>query len=120
MYEIFFLVHCLFKDLVLFSFITSRHQGGGHKRLYRLIDFKRNKLDTFAKVFSIEYDPNRNARIVLLHYEDGEKRYILHPRGLFVGDIVVSGFNVSIKTGNALPLVRIPLGTEVHNIEFQD
>ena len=99
--------------------ITSRFQGGGHKRLYRLIDFKRNKVDVFAKVFSVEYDPNRNARIVLLHYEDGEKRYILYPLGLSVGDIVMSGFNVSIKVGNALPLVKIPLGTEIHNIEFQ-
>nr|YP_010700332.1 ribosomal protein L2 [Flexiglena variabilis]WCH63474.1 ribosomal protein L2 [Flexiglena variabilis] len=99
--------------------ITSRHLGGGHKRLYRSIDFKRNKFGSFAKVFSIEYDPNRNARIALLHYEDGEKRYILHPRGLVLGDIVVSGPNVSIKLGNALPLVKIPLGTEVHNIEFQ-
>nr|YP_009538756.1 ribosomal protein L2 [Lepocinclis ovum]AYQ93736.1 ribosomal protein L2 [Lepocinclis ovum] len=99
--------------------ITSRHRGGGHKRLYRLIDFKRDKLAIFAKVFSIEYDPNRNSRISLIVYDDGEKRYILHVSGLVIGDLVVSNFNVPIKLGNALPLGRIPLGTNVHNIEFQ-
>lgn len=99
--------------------ITSRHRGGGHKRLYRQIDFKRNKLGIFAKVFSVEYDPNRNARIALLHYEDGEKRYILHPNGLSVGDKIISNFNVPVQIGNAAPLKNIPLGTEVHNIELQ-
>nr|QVY57927.1 50S ribosomal protein L2 [Betaphycus gelatinus] len=98
--------------------ITSRHKGGGHKKKYRIIDFKRNKISTQGKVFSIEYDPNRNARIALLHYIDGEKRYILHPRSLSVGNIVYSGPNVSIKVGNALPLYKIPLGTAVHNIEL--
>nr|AST09079.1 ribosomal protein L2 [Eutreptiella pomquetensis] len=99
--------------------ITSRHRGGGHKRLYRQIDFKRNKLGVLAKVYSVEYDPNRNARIALLHYEDGEKRYILQPNGLSVGDKVISNFDVPIQIGNAAPLKNIPLGTEVHNIELQ-
>nr|AKL78993.1 ribosomal protein L2 [Euglena viridis] len=99
--------------------ITSRNRGGGHKRLYRQIDFKRNKFDIVARVFSVEYDPNRNARIALLFYTDGEKRYILHPRNLFVGDSVLSGFDVSINVGNALPLSKIPLGTNVHNVEFR-
>jgi large subunit ribosomal protein L2 len=99
--------------------ITSRNIGGGHKRLYRKIDFKRDKLGVEAKVFAIEYDPNRNARIALLHYSDGEKRYILHPRNLFVGDTVVSDFDAAIKVGNALPLNKIPLGTDVHNVEFR-
>nr|YP_007517033.2 ribosomal protein L2 [Euglena viridis]AEY70805.2 ribosomal protein L2 [Euglena viridis] len=101
------------------GFITSRNRGGGHKRLYRQIDFKRNKFDVSARVFSVEYDPNRNARIALLYYTDGEKRYILHPRNLFVGDFVVSGFDVSVSVGNALPLNKIPLGTNVHNVEFR-
>lgn len=100
-------------------FITSRNLGGGHKRLYRKIDFKRNKYGTLAVVYSIEYDPNRSARISLLHYQDGEKRYILHPRYLGVGDTVISDFEVPIKLGNALPLNKIPLGTEVHNVEFR-
>lgn len=99
--------------------ITSRNLGGGHKRLYRKVDFKRNKLGVLARVHSIEYDPNRNSRIVLLHYQDGEKRYILHPKGLLVGDIVSSDFDIPIKTGNSLPLNRIPLGTDVHNVEFR-
>ncbi len=99
--------------------ITSRNLGGGHKKLYRLIDFKRSKLGVVAKVHSIEYDPNRNSRIVLLHYSDGEKRYILHPIGLSVGDDVISDFDVPIKVGNSLPLSKIPLGTNVHNVEFQ-
>lgn len=103
----------------LLTFITSRNRGGGHKRLYRQVDFKRNKLGFSAKVFSVEYDPNRNARIALLHYTDGEKRYILHPRNLVVGDTVISDFNVSINVGNALPLSKIPLGTNVHNVEFR-
>lgn len=87
--------------------------------MYRLIDFKRDKLGVIARVFTIEYDPNRNSRISLLIYSDGEKRYILYVNGLLVGDTVISNFNVPIKLGNALPLGRIPLGTEVHNIEFQ-
>jgi len=98
--------------------ITIRHRGGGHKKRYRIIDFKRNKLDIEAKVASIEYDPNRNARIALLHYKDGEKRYILHPKRLEVGSTVVSGTNSPIEIGNALPLSNIPLGTSVHNVEL--
>nr|YP_009293999.1 ribosomal protein L2 [Ahnfeltia plicata]AOM65687.1 ribosomal protein L2 [Ahnfeltia plicata]UAT97370.1 ribosomal protein L2 [Ahnfeltia plicata] len=98
--------------------ITSRHKGGGHKKRYRLIDFKRNKINAVAKVASIEYDPNRNARIALLYYLDGEKRYILHPRSLKVGDTVISGPNSPIEVGNALPLHSIPLGTAVHNVEL--
>lgn len=93
--------------------------GGGHKRLYRKVDFKRDKLGISAIVYSVEYDPNRNARIALLHYKDGEKRYILHPVSLNVGDVVISDFEASIKVGNALSLNRIPLGTEVHNVEFR-
>ena len=99
--------------------ITSRHRGGGHKKKYRLIDFKRHKTDTVAKVASIEYDPNRNARIALLHYLDGVKRYIIHPRSLKVGQQVSSGSDASIDVGNALPLSSIPLGTAVHNIEIK-
>jgi len=99
--------------------ITIRHRGGGHKKLYRLIDFKRNKIDTLAKVASIEYDPNRNARIALLHYLDGEKSYILHPETLEVGAMVQAGPNATLKVGNALPLEKIPLGYSVHNIELQ-
>jgi large subunit ribosomal protein L2 len=98
--------------------ITTRHKGGGHKRCYRLIDFKRNKYDSIGKVVSIEYDPNRNANISLIQYEDGEKRYILHPETLKVGDTVSAGKNSEIKVGNALALQDIPLGTDVHNIEF--
>jgi large subunit ribosomal protein L2 len=99
--------------------ITSRHRGGGHKRLYREIDFKRDKIGIAAKVVSIEYDPNRNARIALLHYLDGEKRYILAPNGLQVGSIVISNFQAPIQIGNALPLWNIPLGTQIHNVELQ-
>src|SRR5207248_3107649 len=99
--------------------ITTRHRGGGAKRAYRLIDFKRNKLDVPAKVAAIEYDPNRSARIALLHYVDGEKRYILAPVGLKVGDRVVAGADADIKPGNALPLKNIPTGTTVHNIELE-
>ena len=98
--------------------ITIRHKGGGHKRLYRLIDFKRNKFDVDGKVMSIEYDPNRNAFISLIQYEDGEKRYILHPENLKVGDTVCSGKNAEIKPGNSLQLEHIPLGSDVHNVEF--
>jgi large subunit ribosomal protein L2 len=98
--------------------ITSRRRGGGHKRLYRIIDFKRDKRNIPAKVVAIEYDPNRNARIALLHYQDGEKRYILHPNGLKVGTMIISGPEAPIEDGNALPLERIPLGTTVHNVEL--
>ena len=98
--------------------ITIRHKGGGHKRLYRLIDFRRNKYDIIGKVATIEYDPNRNANIALVHYNDGEKRYILHPEKLNIGDSVLSGLNSSFTVGNALPLWKIPLGTEVHNVEL--
>ncbi len=101
-----------------FGRITCRHRGGGHKRQYRKIDFKRNKHEVPAKVFSIEYDPNRSARICLLHYLDGEKRYILWPKGLEVGAEIVAGPEAPFNTGNALPLERIPLGTMVHNIEL--
>ncbi|NIT61237.1 MAG: 50S ribosomal protein L2, partial [Aliifodinibius sp.] len=98
--------------------ITVRHRGGGHKRKYRLIDFKRDKVDVPATVSSIEYDPNRSARIALLTYVDGEKRYIIAPQGLNVGDEVMSGPNAEIKVGHALPLSRIPLGAQIHNIEL--
>ena len=113
-----FFFYIIFK-VYLLKFITSRNRGGGHKRLYRKIDFKRNKLGVCACVVGIEYDPNRNARIALLFYKDGEKRYILHCLGLVKGDNVVSDFNASIVVGNALPLNKIPLGTDVHNIEFR-
>ncbi|HIK09583.1 MAG TPA: 50S ribosomal protein L2 [Oscillatoriaceae cyanobacterium M33_DOE_052] len=98
--------------------ITCRHRGGGHKRLYRIVDFKRDKQGIPAKVVAIEYDPNRNARIALLYYKDGEKRYILHPDGLKVGTEIVSGSDAPIEVGNALPLGSIPLGTNVHNVEL--
>lgn len=98
--------------------ITSRHRGGGHKRLYRIIDFKRDKVGIPAKVATIEYDPNRNARICLLHYSVGEKRYILQPRSLKVGDTVISGEEAPFEIGNAMPLSRVPLGTVVHNVEL--
>ena len=99
--------------------VTSRHIGGGHKRRYRIIDFKRRKDDIPARVASVEYDPNRSARIALLHYADGEKRYILAPLRLRVGDTVMSGPKADIKPGNSLPLRDIPTGTIVHNIELQ-
>ena len=99
--------------------ITTRFRGGGNKRRYRIIDFRRNKDGVPAKVFSIEYDPNRNARIALLHYRDGEKRYILAPDKLGVGDMVVSGEGADIKPGNALPLRNIPVGTIVHGVELR-
>ncbi|MDF9407544.1 50S ribosomal protein L2 [Pelotomaculum isophthalicicum JI] len=98
--------------------LTVRHRGGGHKRMYRIIDFKRNKDGIPAKVASVEYDPNRSARIALLHYADGEKRYILAPIGVSVGQTVVSGPDADIKAGNCLPLRNIPLGTVIHNIEL--
>jgi large subunit ribosomal protein L2 len=99
--------------------ITRRHQGGGHKRRYRTLDFKREKDGVPAKVFSIEYDPNRTANIALLHYADGEKRYILAPVGLTVGDTLFSGDGVDIRPGNTLPLQNIPVGTVVHNLELK-
>ena len=99
--------------------ITVRHQGGAVKRKYRIIDFKRNKLDIPGKVASIEYDPNRTANIALINYRDGEKRYIIAPKGLNVGDMIVSGENVDIKVGNALPIMNIPVGTVIHNIELR-
>lgn len=98
--------------------ITCRHRGGGHKRLYRLIDFRRDKRDITAQVIAIEYDPNRNARIALVQYEDGEKRYILQPAGLGVGDTIIAGETAPYEVGNALPLHKIPLGTEIHNVEL--
>lgn len=98
--------------------VTMRRRGGGNKSLYRLIDFKRNKIDVPAKVATIEYDPNRSARIALLHYADGDKRYIICPLGLNVGDQILAGDKADIKPGNALALARIPLGTLVHNIEL--
>ncbi len=99
--------------------ITCRHRGGGHKRKYRVIDYKRDKIGIPAKVASIEYDPNRSARIALIHYADGEKRYILAPLHLSVGDTVMSGPEADIKPGNTLPLTNIPLGTYIHNIELR-
>jgi large subunit ribosomal protein L2 len=98
--------------------LTVRHQGSGHKRLYRVIDWKRDKAGVPARIATIEYDPNRSARIGLLNYADGEKRYILLPHGLRVGDTVISGPDAEARVGNALPLSRIPLGTQVHNIEL--
>jgi large subunit ribosomal protein L2 len=98
--------------------ITIRHRGGGHKRLYRLIDFKRNKINIEGRVVSIEYDPNRNARIALIHYSDGEKRYILQPKNLNVGDSIYSGSNIAFNIGYSMPLGEIPLGTSIHNIEL--
>jgi large subunit ribosomal protein L2 len=99
--------------------MTVRHRGGGHKRAYRIIDFKRDKWDIPARVATIEYDPNRSARIALLHYADGEKRYIIAPEGVRVGETVMSGRSAEIKTGNALPLINIPVGTLVHNVELK-
>jgi len=99
--------------------ITSRHRGGGHKRFYRVIDFKRNKDNIVANVAAIEYDPNRSSRIALLHYVDGEKRYILAPAGLKVGEKLMSGEKVEVKVGNTMPLRNIPLGTDVHNVEMK-
>jgi len=99
--------------------ISVRHRGGGHRRHLRIIDFKRNKLDIPAKVAAIEYDPNRSARIALVAYADGEKRYIIAPLELKVGDTIVAGKNVDIRPGNAMPLANIPVGTQVHNVELQ-
>ena len=98
---------------------TVRHQGAGHKRLYRMIDWKRDKPGVPARIATVEYDPNRSARIALVHYADGEKRYILLPHGLGVGDVISSGPDVEARVGNALPLARIPLGTQIHNIELR-
>ncbi len=99
--------------------ISMRRRGGGHKRRYRIIDFKRNKFGIPAVVQTVEYDPNRSARIALIQYEDGEKRYIIHPKGLSVGDTVFSGPGSDVRIGNALPLKEMPLGTDVHNIELK-
>lgn len=99
--------------------ITCRHKGGGHKRLYRDIDFRRDKIGMPARVLTIEYDPNRNARIALVRYDDGDKRYILQPRDLNVGDTILSDLYAPILIGNALPLRQIPLGAQIHNVEFQ-
>ncbi|HMK38069.1 MAG TPA: 50S ribosomal protein L2 [Bacteroidota bacterium] len=99
--------------------VTSRHRGGGHKRFYRIIDFKRNKFGMDAKVTAIEYDPNRSSRIALLQYADGERRYIIAPDGVRVGDLLRSGADAEIKAGNALPLAGIPAGTFVHNVEMR-
>ncbi len=99
--------------------ITVRHHGGGEKRKYRIIDFKRNKFDIEGRVASIEYDPNRSANIALINYKDGEKRYIIAPKDLKVDDVIVSGDNVDIKIGNALPIMNIPVGTVIHNIELR-
>ena len=99
--------------------ITSRHRGRGHKRLYRIVDFKRNKFDVPARVATIEYDPNRSANIALLHYADGEKRYILAPIGLLVGSTVIAGTKVDVRPANAMPIGNIPLGTLVHNVELK-
>lgn len=99
--------------------ITTRHQGGGHKRFYRIIDFKRNKFGVPARIAAIEYDPNRSARIALLFYADGEKRYMLAPLGLKVGDTVMSGPDAPIRNGNALPLRNIPTGSQIHNVELR-
>jgi large subunit ribosomal protein L2 len=99
--------------------VTCRYRGGGHKRFLRLIDFKRDKLNIPARVATIEYDPNRSARIALLHYVDGEKRYILAPLGLKVGDTIMAGEDVEIKPGNAMPLGKVPLGTMIHNVELK-
>lgn len=101
------------------GWITIRHQGGGHKRRYRIVDFRRQKMEVPAKVVAIEYDPNRTARIALITYRDGEKAYIIAPIGLNVGDQVVSSSNADIKPGNALPLISIPTGTIIHNIEMR-
>src|SRR5690242_17865461 len=97
---------------------TARHRGGGHKQQYRIIDFRRNKDGVPAKVAAIEYDPNRNARIALLHYRDGEKRYILAPARVRVGDLLESGQHAEIRPGNAIPLRYIPVGTTIHNVEL--
>lgn len=99
--------------------MTARHRGGGHKRLYRIIDFKRHKDGIPGKVAAIEYDPNRSARIALIHYVDGEKRYIIAPHGLKVGDMIESGPDADIRVGNALPLANIPVGSTIHNIELK-
>jgi large subunit ribosomal protein L2 len=99
--------------------VTVRHRGGGHRRMYRIIDFRRDKLDVPGRVAAIEYDPNRSARIALVNYRDGEKRYILAPDGLSVGDSIMAGEKAEIRPGHSLPLARIPLGTTLHNLEVQ-
>jgi large subunit ribosomal protein L2 len=104
----------------MYGRITVRHRGGGENRRIRLVDFKRDKLNVPAKVAAIEYDPNRTARLALLHYADGEKRYIVAPLGLKVGDMIVAGENADIRPGNAMPIANIPVGTLIHNIELQE
>ncbi len=104
----------------MFGRITVRHQGGGNRQYIRLVDFKRNKVEIPARVAAIEYDPNRTARLALLHYADGEKRYILAPLGLKVDDVVMTSATAEIKVGNCLPISRIPLGTMIHNIEMKE
>jgi len=104
----------------MYGRITVRHRGGGHKRRIRIVDFKRNKIDIPARVAAIEYDPNRTARLALLFYADGEKRYIIAPLDLKVGDTVISGRNAEVRTGNSLPISNIPVGTMVHNIELKE
>ena len=99
--------------------VTTRYRGGGHKRMYRRVDFRRDKFGIPGKVAAIEYDPNRSARLALIHYGDGEKRYILHPRGLAIGDTVNAGPGADIRLGNAVPLAEVPLGTTVHNVELK-
>lgn len=99
--------------------ITSRHKGGGHKRLYRIIDFKRDKQDVPGKVAAIEYDPNRSSRIALVYYQDGEKRYILAPHGIEIGATIMAGEKAEVKIGHAMPLASMPLGAEVHNVELR-
>ena len=110
--------HCRKKGRNNRGVITSRHRGGGHKRLYRKIDFTRLKIGIPARVKRIDYDPNRNAQIALLHYKDGIKKYILHPSGLQIGDWVISSIEAPIKIGNSLPVGEIPLGTQIHNVEL--
>lgn len=99
--------------------VTSRRRGGGHKRRYRIVDFKRDKVGVKGTVAEIEYDPNRSADLALIHYDDGEKRYILHPRGLRAGDVIEAGPDADIRLGNALPMEKIPLGTVIHNVELK-
>jgi large subunit ribosomal protein L2 len=114
-----FLSNHLFRGRNNRGVITCRHRGGGHKRIYRKVDFRRKKLYRIGRVKSIEYDPNRSVYIALIYYKDGEKQYILAPKGLEVGNIVESGFHVSIEIGNSLPLWKVPLGTSLHNVELR-
>lgn len=115
----YFSIYNIFKVNVLLVFITSGNLGGRHKRLFRLVDVKRRKFGVVARIFTIEYDPNRTSRISLIIYVDGEKSYILSPRGLYVGANVISDFDVPVNLGNHTTLSKIPVGTLVHNVEFQ-